>query len=139
MPAPNDNVGIRHDRVSGHEPSHVCRQGSGPCARGGAPVETEFCRMESVAGKMQALGELHRPSGFHPFDVVGSIARVNFVAHDGMAGVDKMDAELVHAAGFGEASDQCESPLPSLEAGFYAKTRQAWFALPVNDLADPDR
>lgn len=64
--------------------------------------------VEGVAGEEEGLLEGGSPAGLNEGEVMILRGAVDFVADDRMACVGQMDADLVHAAGFGPCPDEGE-------------------------------
>ncbi len=81
---------------------------------------TESGSVEGLAVHPKYSLQGGRPSVFDKVEVTLLIRAVDLVSNDGETRVRGVDADLMHATGFGIAADHGEAfPIPPFEASFY--------------------
>ena len=81
--------------------------------------DREVGGVEGVTGEEEGLLEGGGPAGVDEGEVMVLGGAVDFVAYDRVAGVGKMDADLVHAPGLGECAEEGEGGFIAGEAASY--------------------
>ena len=94
--------------------------------------------MQCLARQEEFFLQGRSPAGFDELQVAAVIAAVKFVADDGKAEMMKVNADLMHAAGFGLRLDQSERHAVTFEAPQRAERGAAGRSLRMDDLFDPD-
>ena len=94
--------------------------------------------MQCLARQEEFFLQGRSPAGFDELQVAAVIAAVKFVADDGKAEMMKVNADLMHAAGFGLRLDQSERHAVTFEAPQRAERGAAGRSLRMDDLFDPN-
>ena len=98
-----------HSFRSGEKSAEVRWEIAGPGERGAIPFDRETSGVECVAGMEKPRGEGGGPPGADELQVAIRRGSVDFVTDDRMAGVGRVDADLVGPTGDRLSGEQREA------------------------------